>query len=557
VRRPTWPALVRRPAPPDLPAPATPVPADPLPPAMPGLRAAVHASGRLSSGLAREWRQEPLRPGVEPDVDVVLVELADGLAVPEDVRTGGAPLVVWATAALPAPAHADLLDRADLVYVALASQLEAWRAADPRAVLLPPAASARVRPTPPAERHGIAVVLDGPVEPHPAALTAAVLVRGLRPLVSGSAGRPELLRVARLTDGVPTSRVLRPAPEVTDGADVAALLSSAAVVADGPRRAVDDTWTVLDAAASGAAAATVGDLPVPEGLPVPTADDHLLWRGELVALLHQRELRDREALRLARAVRRGHALGDRVARVADDLGLPRPARRRTVSAVVATNRPAQLDHVLASVGRQEHPGVELVLVLHGLDVDHGAVKERAVEAGVEHLAVVDADPALTLGACLNLGIDAASGDYLAKLDDDNHYGVHYLADLVDAFDGSGAGVVGKWAHHVWLQGNGAVVLRYPDAENTYQRRVQGGSMVFDGDLLRRLRFGDLPRGVDTDVLDRVLAEDVPIFSADRFNFVSVRDADVSGHTWSASDTSFLTASGRLLFHGDPRPHVEV
>jgi hypothetical protein len=72
-----------------------------------------------------------------------------------------------------------------------------------------------------------------------------------------------------------------------------------------------------------------------------------------------------------------------------------------------------------------------------------------------------------------------------------------------------------------------------------------------------MRFSDLPRAVDTDLLDRALADGVRIYSADRFNFVSVRGADRYAHTWTVADSTFLTSTGRLVFYGDPREHVEV
>jgi hypothetical protein len=228
-----------------------------------------------------------------------------------------------------------------------------------------------------------------------------------------------------------------------------------------------------------------------------------------------------------------------------------------VSAVVPTNRTHELDNVFENIGRQHHPEVELVLVLHGLQLNTADLRSRAKELGVADLTIVEADAALTLGACMNLGIDAAAGAYVAKMDDDNFYGRHYLTDLVHAFDYTDAGIVGKWAHYVWLRSTGAVVLRYVAAEHTYERRVQGGSMVIEGDLARRLRFADLPRAVDTDLLDRAMAAGVRIYSADRFNFVSVRGTDRTAHTWKVADSTFMTGTGRLVFYGDPRTHVEV
>jgi len=228
-----------------------------------------------------------------------------------------------------------------------------------------------------------------------------------------------------------------------------------------------------------------------------------------------------------------------------------------VSAIVPTNRLHDIDNTFANLARQRHTDLELVLVLHGLELDHAELRKRAADVGVSQLEVVSAPSSYTLGACLNAGLDRAGGDYIAKMDDDNHYGSHYLVDLLDAFETSGAEIVGKWAHYVWLQSTGAVVLRYPDAEHTYQRRIQGGSMVFDGDLLRGLRFADLPRAVDSDILDRALADGVKVWSGDRFNYVSIRGVDRTSHTWTVDDATFLTASGRLEFYGDPRAHVEV
>ncbi|HIZ97476.1 MAG TPA: family 2 glycosyl transferase, partial [Candidatus Janibacter merdipullorum] len=159
--------------------------------------------------------------------------------------------------------------------------------------------------------------------------------------------------------------------------------------------------------------------------------------------------------------------------------------------------------------------------------------------------------------CMNLGVDAAGGRFIAKMDDDNIYGARYLSDLLAAFSYTDAGIVGKWAHYVWLRSTGAVVLRYPDAEHRYERRIQGGSMLFAGDVARQVRFSDIPRAVDSDILDRSMAEGVRVYSGDRYNYVSVRGDDRHSHTWTVTDSTFLTATGRLLFYGDPTTHVSL
>ncbi|UUZ46468.1 hypothetical protein LP422_01955 [Janibacter limosus] len=201
--------------------------------------------------------------------------------------------------------------------------------------------------------------------------------------------------------------------------------------------------------------------------------------------------------------------------------------------------------------------VRVVLVLHGLDVQTAEVAARFRDRGIDNPEIRHADSELTLGACLNPGIDASDGAHIAKIDDDNFYGRYYLSDLVDAIGYSGAGIVGKWAHYMWLRSTGAVILRFPKSEHSYERLVQGGSILMRGDVARELRFSDLPRRVDTTLLDRAKEAGVRTYSADRFNYVSIRGRDPQAHTWKLEDTAFMNRSGRVVFYGDPREHVEI
>jgi len=576
-------------------------------PVEPAIRVRVIGSDRLRLGLSEAWTVVAHHYPRDPELTVVEVV---GGRLPDCVDAVETAYVVWATAGGPPTDGANasagdgatpelgsegdvssfrrnIIDEAAAVFVADPDQLEAWQAVAPTARLLPPAASSRVLPV--RERAGVAVVATGSTSPDVAGALATVVTRALRPLeeslvarrVDTSATLPRLLSYAVAGD--------------RSYADARDAIASSAVLADGLRCSRHDTWTVLDAAAAGTPVVSIDGLPQP--FPVATADREQGFRAELVARLQQPELRDREGLRLRREVLAGHTWAHRAEVIAGAIGLDRLDRRtergldrldrrtergldrldlrdsssagdqrrsslsrphqRSVSAIVPTNRVHELDNVLSNIARQRHTDVELVLVLHGLEVDAAELRKRAADAGVGRLELVHTPSSYTLGACLNAGIERAGGEVIAKMDDDNYYGGHYLTDLLHGFGTSGAGIVGKWAHYVWLQSTGAVVLRYPDAEYTYQRRIQGGSMLFDGDLVRELRFGDLPRAVDSDILDRALADGVKVWSGDRFNYVSIRGVDRQAHTWTVDDATFLTASGRLAFYGDPRAHVEV
>ena len=280
-------------------------------------------------------------------------------------------------------------------------------------------------------------------------------------------------------------------------------------------------------------------------------------RQALTALLRHDEYHDRRALRAHRRVFDQHLYTHRVDTVLRAAGLAISVNCPKISVVISTNRPTQLAHVLTFIGRQVHAEVQLVLVQHGFTQPEREVAARARERGIGELTVLSADESATLGHCLNLGLDAADGEFVAKMDDDNFYGRHYLTDLVRAFDYTDAEVVGKWAHLVHLEGSGATLLRFPHAEHGYVNLVQGGTILTRRSVAERVRFEDLPRRVDTTFLNKVRAMGGKVYSADRYNFVSIRRSDPHSHTWKITEKQLLTRQSRLLFYGEPYAHAEV
>lgn len=265
----------------------------------------------------------------------------------------------------------------------------------------------------------------------------------------------------------------------------------------------------------------------------------------LADLMKSADLRDRTGQLALRKVFGEHLYAHRADTVLNAAGVPVPARARSISVILPTNRPAHVTHALEQVAKQTHRPLQLVLVTHGFTAT------PQIE-GID-LVVVEADASLTLGAALNLGIDAADGAYLAKMDDDNVYGEHYLSDLAYAFDYTDAGLVGKGAHYCRMLEHDLTLLRFPHLEHTTTDLIQGGTILASGDVLRKLRFADLPRAVDSDLLRRARAEEIGVYSGDRFNFISVR-GDREAHTWKVSDAE-LMRHGRVAFHGDPAEHV--
>jgi spore maturation protein CgeB len=295
------------------------------------------------------------------------------------------------------------------------------------------------------------------------------------------------------------------------------------------------------------------------GNDIAVAHDGESARTQLRMLLKQRDLRERHALRAHRRVFDSHLYTHRVDEILRTVGVESTydSTSPAVSVIVPTNRPDQLPHIFAMLGSQSFRNFQLVLVPHSFEAAPQELELLAKNAEIGDIVVRLADESLTLGACMNLGVEASDGTYIAKMDDDNWYGPNYLLDLVRAFSYTDASVVGKWAHYVHLEAMNATVIRFAKAEHRYSKLVQGGTIITQADVARDLKFEDLPRRVDTTFLDKVRASGGKVYSSDRFNFVSVRRADTASHTWKISDTEILRGDAELIFYGEPFSHAEV
>nr|WP_278189929.1 glycosyltransferase [Brevibacterium sp. ZH18] len=284
-------------------------------------------------------------------------------------------------------------------------------------------------------------------------------------------------------------------------------------------------------------------------LPQPaTAQD-----AELVlrAFVRSKELRDRTVHLAQRRIWREHTYTHRAMTIMDAIGIdydnPIP---QSVSAVVSTNRPDQLEHILRIHASQQLENRELVIVLHGFETPPDLIR-CATELGVENLTVRHAHSSESLGMCLNRGIESASGTIIAKMDDDDIYGEHYLSDQLAALRYSNASLVGKQAHYLHLRSRNIVLCRFPEREHRFTDLVMGPTLMGGKDLFRKFPFANRTLGEDTDLQRRLVAEQAQIYSADRFNFVQVRDSHA--HTWNVDD-DLLLANGDVHSFGFSSQH---
>lgn len=103
-----------------------------------------------------------------------------------------------------------------------------------------------------------------------------------------------------------------------------------------------------------------------------------------------------------------------------------PATQPIVSIICRTvNRPT-LAQTIASVGKQDWPSIELVLV----DATGAGLAPMEAPSTNVRLNIVTAGKALSRPLAANAGLDAASGDYLLFLDDDDWIAPNHISKLM-------------------------------------------------------------------------------------------------------------------------------
>lgn len=258
--------------------------------------------------------------------------------------------------------------------------------------------------------------------------------------------------------------------------------------------------------------------------------------------------RDRMVHKAQRIIWEGHTYTHRAEQIVQAVGLPAAngwTGRPKATVIMATNRPERVTGALAQIVAQREIELEILVGLHGI-----AAPEQA-PAGV----LFREFPAeASLGEVLNGLVGEASGDYVAKMDDDDCYGPDYLRDQVNALRYSGAEVVGKQASYLYLADTDELVLRKPWREHLWTDLVLGATLTGRRETFVDHPFRELGRGEDTQFLRDVAAAGGRIYSADRFNYIQVRAAH--GHTWDV-EASALKRNGIVESYGLNRDHVFV
>lgn len=227
----------------------------------------------------------------------------------------------------------------------------------------------------------------------------------------------------------------------------------------------------------------------------------------------------------------------------------------TISVITSTKRKWTLKDYIKRLNQQNDIKLESILLTHGFELTEVEKKELYNLANFS-LSIISAKSNIVFGACLNMCIDEISFKYFTKIDDDDFYYPNYLIDSWIALEYSKADIVGKYSQFVYLEELDLTIQRFSSRQYIFSEYVAGATIFSESEFIKKYRFSEIPKAVDSDILRRVKEDNGTIYCNHPYEFCIFRDDDKESHTWQAPDTHLLR-SADILFYGDPSASLSI
>ncbi|MFS0856347.1 glycosyltransferase [Paenibacillus taichungensis] len=225
-----------------------------------------------------------------------------------------------------------------------------------------------------------------------------------------------------------------------------------------------------------------------------------------------------------------------------------------VSIIVCTNRPQFFDNILQNYNRQRYKAKELIIILNhdsmNLQLYQNRVRKHA------NVSVYQVPESISLGQSLNAGITRAQFPLIAKFDDDDYYSPFYLKEQVNGLRRTKSDIVGKHSCLVYLGASKTLLVRSPKEKNKYVEFIQGGTLLFKREILKKVRFTDRSIGEDVTFLRQCRKRGFKTYATSPYNYVYHRRQNKKSHTWRADDSFYLEGSKRLAVTENFRSYAD-
>ena len=198
-----------------------------------------------------------------------------------------------------------------------------------------------------------------------------------------------------------------------------------------------------------------------------------------------------------------------------------------------TKRPWLIERIVENIRRQNYRNKEVLIIAQDYsdqEIDQLREALELIQPKLVELKVIRNDSNDSLGIRLNSALKEASGDYWAKMDDDDFYFENYLSDAIMHIVLNRCDIVGKRALFFYFEElNYLAFLREGDWYR-FVSHVSGSTLVVNRKTCN-LNFHDISEGEDTEYLKDAVRAGMRIYASDPFNHVVVRSKSSHQHTW--------------------------
>ncbi len=201
------------------------------------------------------------------------------------------------------------------------------------------------------------------------------------------------------------------------------------------------------------------------------------------------------------------------------------------SIIAPTYRPKNIENIIKNYTRQVINDKELIIIVNNSKVKIESIEKIASE--YENISVYQLSEDISLGECLNFGIEKSKYDFIAKFDDDDYYGRFYLEEAYNAFSTKDCQVVSKLDVYYYFEEFKRLMISIKNKENSYYFMGTGSTICFKKDIFKDIKFADVNRGEDAQFFKDCMKNEYKLYITSKFNHLIYRSKDYKSHTYKA------------------------
>ncbi len=224
-----------------------------------------------------------------------------------------------------------------------------------------------------------------------------------------------------------------------------------------------------------------------------------------------------------------------------------------ISVITSTIRKSCTLQIISNFMKQKFAHKELIIVINNDEMQPFDFKLS--EEMQKSIHIYQLPSCETLGQCLNMGIEKAKYNYIAKFDDDDYYSKLYLEEMYGAFKREACDVVCKRSIFYYLEGHRELVLLSASGQNKRVTKGAGATIGARRDIFNSIQFEKLKVGTDSHFFKKCLQYGLKCYSTSSYNYLCFRGKEVKQHTWLITEDEIKNNCLRCF--SKPMSYVEA